>query len=393
MASISGFVRGGGWRRVLLLAAVVAALAATAAARPWIAAQVRAFVVLASAGDSAPLTWLVARVTGEPQIAEERLAGVAATVVQPAGEGAAPAIVLLNGATPLGRRDERVRALAEGLARAGYLVVVPDLPGLRHGEISSATLRAAVVVAEAAVRRADALDGKIALFGISTGGSLALLAAQQPRLARRVSVVAAMGAFTDIRAALQLATTRTYRDGGRIVGYRSEPFLALAVGRSLIGALPVGPDRARLIATLESAQTDAADPLAPIRAFPRARLAQSGRAVVALLSNRDPRRFDALYAELPAAVRDTCRTLSPISGAAKLRAPVLLAADEGDAYFPATHARLFVEAAPTGTVSISRTISHGPSRAFPRSVADVIRLDAFLVRALRLASSSLPRAK
>ena len=387
MARIAGFLFGRGRTRALVLAAMVAILVATAAARPWVAAQARGFVVLASVAHAPGLTWLAARVTDEPRIAEARVGGVAATIAQPDGKGDSPAIVLLTGATELGRRDKRIRALADGLARAGYLVVVPELPGLRRGEVTRETLRAAIAVAETVAGRADARDGKIALFGMSTGGSLALLVAEHPSLARRVRVVAAMGAFTDIRASLRLATTRTYRSDGRLVGYRPKPFLSLVVGRSLVAALPSGPDRTRLLEALEDVDPNALDPLAALRATPRAQLAPSARAVVALLSNREPGRFDALYSALPAAVRDACRRLSPVSGAARLRAPVLLAADASDAYFPPTHAGDLTAAAPNGKVSTIRTVSHSAPRAFPSGILDVIRLDQFLVRALRLASS------
>ena len=387
MAKIAGFVCGRGRTRVLFLAAFVAIVGAIAATRPWIAAQAQAFVVGASVVDAPGLTWLVTRATDEPRLAEARIGGVAATIAQTEANGPWPAIVLLNGATALGRHDERIRALTEGFARAGFLVVVPELPGLRHGEVTREALRAAVAVAEASARRADVRDGKIALFGMSTGGSLALLVAEHASLARLVRVVAAMGAFTDIRAALRLATTRTYEDDGRLVGYRPEPYLSLVVGRSLIAALPSNPDRLRLSEALEDADPNAVDPLATLWAIPRAELAQPARAVVALLLNREPRQFDALYAALPAAVRAACQRLSPVSGAARLRVPVLLAADARDAYFPPAQARELTAAAPDGTVTTIRTVSHSAPRAFPWGLVDVIRLDQFLVRALRLASA------
>jgi hypothetical protein len=46
-----------------------------------------------------------------------------------------------------------VRRLAHGLARAGFLVAVPDLPGLRLGEITPATTHALVRVALAVAGR------------------------------------------------------------------------------------------------------------------------------------------------------------------------------------------------------------------------------------------------
>ena len=49
-----------------------------------------------------------------------------------------PAWVFVNGAHPLRRREPVVWRLAQGLARAGYVVGVPDIPGLGDGTITVA---------------------------------------------------------------------------------------------------------------------------------------------------------------------------------------------------------------------------------------------------------------
>jgi dienelactone hydrolase len=59
--------------------------------------------------------------------------GVAATLVRAGRRGGLSAVVLVNGATPLGRRHTRIRRLAKGLARAGFAVLVPDLLGMTRG--------------------------------------------------------------------------------------------------------------------------------------------------------------------------------------------------------------------------------------------------------------------
>ena len=373
-------------RRAVLLGTALGVLAVGALVRPWVAAQAQAAVVLATVADAPGLTWVTAHMTGDPRVSDARVGGAPATILRPAGEAPWPTIVLLNGATPLGRRNEHVLALANGLARAGYLVVVPDLPGLRSGEITRKTVRATVAAAAATSDDTSARGGKVALFGVSTGGSLALLAAEDPSLARRVAVVAAIGVFTDIRSVLQLATTGTYRDGDRVIPYKSKPFLGLASSRSVVAALPAGPSRTRLLALLRGVPSNAGDPLAVLESLPRSRLDKPARSVVALLANHDPRRFDALYAALPPTVRETCRVLSPVAAADRLQVPVLLAAAENDAYFPPVEARRLAVAAPDGTVAVTQAFTHGPPSAFPRGIVELAQLDSFLVRALQLTS-------
>src|SRR5437868_4831257 len=94
-------------------------------------------------------------VTADPRVEQLELEGVPVTVTRPAAEGPFPAWVFVTGAHPLRRREPVVQRLAEGLARSGYVTLVPDLPGLGDGQLTRRTLDAAVTVIEAAVARPD----------------------------------------------------------------------------------------------------------------------------------------------------------------------------------------------------------------------------------------------
>ena len=89
---------------------------------------------------------------------------------------------MVNGTVPEGRELPAVRHLAEGFARAGYLAVVPDLPGLTEDRITPQTVDAATEAARKISTRPDAENGEVAMVGVSTGATLALLAAEDPRL-------------------------------------------------------------------------------------------------------------------------------------------------------------------------------------------------------------------
>ena len=117
------------------------------------------------------VTPVVEAVTGEPRFAETIVAGNPALVVRPRGEGPWPAIFFVNGVVTEGRKLPEVRKLAEGLARAGYLVVVPDLPGLRRGEIRPETVHETLEVARTISEWPDARDGTVGLVGVSTGAT------------------------------------------------------------------------------------------------------------------------------------------------------------------------------------------------------------------------------
>lgn len=144
----------------------------------WVDAQARAVVVISTVLDAPVLTPATEAVSGEPRFGEETVAGNPALVVRPAGEGPWPAVFFVNGTVPEGRKLPEARRLAEGFARAGYLVVLPDLPGLMEDRITPETVDETAEVARAVADRPEAAEGEVSMVGISTGATLALLAAE-----------------------------------------------------------------------------------------------------------------------------------------------------------------------------------------------------------------------
>src|SRR5919201_557874 len=260
-------------RLVRAAAAIVAVLASAAlvaglAFRSWSRAQLDAVVALAITQRTPVLAPLVRLATDGPRVDETVVAGMPTTLARPGeGRGPWPAIVFVNGATRRGRFHPKVQRLARGLARAGFLVAVPDLPGLRFGEITAKTMAATVRVAQA------------------VGGE---------------------APWVDLRKVIRLATTGYY--GG--MRYGTDPYVRLAIARSLAAELPRASDRGRLLSLLEGVADDDPSPLTPLRG--RLRLGPGGHALVSLLVNTDPSRFARLYARLPPTLRRGVRLLSPL---------------------------------------------------------------------------------
>ena len=155
--------------------------------------------------------------SGEPRHSDARVAGHPSLVVRPAGEGPWPTI-FVSGTRAEGRKLHEIRRLAEGLARAGYLVVVPDLPGLTEDRITPQSVDAATQVAQKISSTPDAEDGEVALVGVSTGATLAVPAAGDTSLKGRVSLVAGVAPYSNIETVLSVATTGHYRRlGGELI--------------------------------------------------------------------------------------------------------------------------------------------------------------------------------
>jgi pimeloyl-ACP methyl ester carboxylesterase len=372
----------GPWRVPLL--ALLALLAGTLAVYwSWVDAQARAAVVISSVLEAPVLTRAVDAVSGEPRLEDSPVAGNPALVVWPAGDGPWPAVFVVNGTVPEGRKLPEVRRLAEGFARAGYLVVVPDLPGLTEDEITPDTVDETAEVAREVSELPDAEDGEVALVGVSTGATLSLLAAERPSLEGRISVVAGVAPYADIRTVVNVATTGHYREGAGFRRHEADPFLSYAIARSLVAALPAGEDRRTLSGEFEGVDRGDPNPLAGLRSRQTKDLGPKAASVVRLLANEDPERFDELYERLPQGVRADLREFSPLAGEGRIRAPVEVATGPKDRYFPVSESYELERIAPERRVTVTRALDHARLDFSLGDAPAFAAFDGFVVRALR----------
>jgi pimeloyl-ACP methyl ester carboxylesterase len=373
-------------RRTIYLVLLAVLIGLFASCWSWVDAQARAVVVISSVLDAPAITPAASAMSGAPRLSDVRVAGNPSLVVRPAGKGPWPAIFIVNGTVPEGKDLPAVRHLAEGFARAGYLTVVPDLPGLTEDRITPRTVDAATQAAFEISGRSDAEDGEVAIVGVSTGATLALLAAEDPELDGRVSLVAGVAPFSNIKTVLSVATTAYYRrPDGKLLPYEAAPFLSYVVARSLVAALPPGRDRRTLSAEITSVGRENPDPLHDIRRRRTDDLGPEAKSVVRLLANRDPKRFDELYAALPGGVRRDLEELSPLAGKEKISVPVELATGPHDKYFPPSQSYRIERVAPQRTVTVTGALDHAKLEVSPEDIPAFLAFDGFVVRSLHTA--------
>lgn len=322
------------------------------------------------------------RLTGTPLVSDVRVAGVPATLAVPPGDGPWPAAVFVNGVTARGRHHPLVVRLADGLARAGLITLVPDPTGLATGELRRSTIEQTISASLALADQPDVRHGAVALFGTSAGTALALIAAGDERLRDRVSIVAGTMPYAHLEEATRIATTGTYALTGRPVPWTAPPFLGLVIARSIVGGLRPSAARERLREDLLGVPDDAADPFAPFRARVSA---PHARAVAELLTNEDPECFEAAYAALPDYLRTGLVELSPLPGADRLTARVELVTAPRDAYFPLDDG-FALAAATGGRLTVSKALEHAVPVPTPRRVVDAGRLYAWASRSLAVAT-------
>ncbi len=222
---------------------------------------------------------------------------------QTSGKPAGVPLVLVPGAAPGGKDDPRLVAVAETFARSGFTVLVPDIENLRQLNVSaedSAHIAAAVL----RVAKATGRDGEpaVGIMAVSYAAGPAVIAATETPAKEAVAFILTVGGYYDMEAVITFFTTGNYRDSPEDAWRYRRPnehgkwvFL-----RSNAARMPEWRDQVLLDAIADRKIYDPAADVAHLVG----RLGADGRAVMDLLSNRDPERVGALIRALPRTLRD-----------------------------------------------------------------------------------------
>ncbi len=177
-------------------------------------------------------------------------------------------LVLVHGFTPEGKNDARAREAAELLARAGFDVAVPTIPGLTRGRLRADDVT--VVVATLAAR-----PGPTIVLGVSVGSGPALVAAADPGVRDRVNAVVSLGGYASAFELLTFWLTGRYEYGDTRGSVTHDPGLVRAFVRANADLLnpttrteleSADPERAaRALAALSPELHGYLDALSPLR--------------------------------------------------------------------------------------------------------------------------------
>ncbi len=278
--------------------------------------------------------------------------GAAADLWRPPGGPPYPPLVLVHGLTPEGKDDPRLGSAAALLARAGFLVLVPDLPALRAQRLRPDD--AAVVGAALArlAREPETRGAPAAIVAVSVGLQPALAAAADTAGTRSVRVVVSLGGFAEARELVRYFTTGAYAFGG--LGGRV----------ALDPALPREFLLSNLDLVRDPAGREAVEAALAGRQLPDT-AGTEARAVLAVLENRDPARVDALLAALPPETRALLDALSPARDVRRVPGRLLLVHGRDDPAIPFTESlRLAAAADPRRTrLVLVELLAHVEGRA------------------------------
>jgi pimeloyl-ACP methyl ester carboxylesterase len=253
-----------------------------------------------------------------------------------------PPVLLLPGAATRGKDDPRAVRLARSLARAERLVFVPDLTLASRRfdpEDIDRIVRAIVALSEH-----PSGGGPVVVLGISYGGSFALVAAADPRVAGKLERVAVFGAYFDLVGVIQAVTTGASLVDGVRVPWQGHPLagaMLQEVTISLISEHARRPLRAVLAGNAEPAS-----------------LPPDARGLYDLLVNRDPAATFDLAERLPDETRDVLARFSPSSVAERIRVPVVAMHSSDDPAVPYGESLRLVRALPDVRLVTVRSFRH-----------------------------------
>jgi acetyl esterase/lipase len=241
-----------------------------------------------------------------------------------------PGVVFSMGAPPLDLDEPRLVRIAEDGARKGVAMLVPFSERLDEWRIEPEEIDALVAAFQHVQGLERLNESRVGFFGASVGGSLALVAAGDPRIAADVDHVVSFGGYYDaIDAFGGIATDRIlYKDVDE--RWNPQSHAKRVTARQLIDRLASERDRELLLQAFVDR---------PTREISRRDLSSVGQAAYDFLSNRDPAATRDLAGKLPASMLEDLAELSPSSVINNIQAELFIIHDRADPYIAYTESR------------------------------------------------------
>lgn len=282
-----------------------------------------------------PVTWLSdaptrERVTIEYQ-SRNGARSIDADLYVPAHGSRRQGVVFSMGAPPLPLDDPRLRRIAEDSARSGVVMLVPFSDRLDDMRIEPEEIDALVAEFQYVQRLPQVDPHRVGFFGASVGGSLALVAAGDPRIADDVDQVVSFGGYFDALDTFGAIATDHIEYGGIDQSWTPRPHAEEVMARQLIDRVDNASDRDLLTRTFIDDEAPSQEQLTT--------LTPVGRSSYDFLANRDPADVQALIDRLPASAVADLNYLSPRTSIANVKAELFIIHDRADPFIPFTESR------------------------------------------------------
>lgn len=369
-------------RRVLIVVLLI--LLVVPSGYLWLNPYLDAASVLLRVSDPQRNDWLTRHDTNLITVSDTQIQTPAGPVrgrlYVPTGVSNPPAIVVLHGIHHLGIDEPRLVNFSRALSMHGVLVLTPELADLADYHVETGSID--VIGSAARDLKARTGANSVAVLGLSFSGSLALVAAAEPRYEYDISVVVSIGGYDSLPRVLRFFASNTIpKPNGVAVHMQAHEYGILVVAYAHPEDFfspqdePLAREAIRQQLYENGTQAQSlAQRLSPVG---RARMEE-------LLSHKD----DGLSADLLRSLdkhEAEAEAVSPAGKLAQFRADVFLAHGEGDNVIPPTELLWLKRDVPADKLKealISPVISHVELGGHP-SFADEWRLVHFMKELLR----------
>jgi len=289
------------------------------------------------------------KIVGEDPVREEVWLNVpkgrgllVADVYRPKDGDVHGGMVISVGAAPKIREHPGVIRLSRTAARAGMVVMIPQLyypfhenvlPEDVQGLVSAFGTNVEEIIASYQwLREQPYVDpNRLGIFGASAGAGIALVSASDPRINQQVDFFASLGTYYDLVDLISAITTDTIQYKGHTEPW--DPWLTSVrvLYNSVISYLPDRQDRD--ILTRIFVDEDASARRMVGRLSPRA------RDIYDAFEARDPERILAFWGDVSPQDVATLRKVSPSTSVEALDADLFIMHDRSDPFIPYVESR------------------------------------------------------
>jgi dienelactone hydrolase len=289
----------------------------------------------------------------------------------PDGEKRA-AILLTHGIIEAGKDDPRLVRFAQSLARCGFVVLVPELEGMKSFRILLSDVDDIVDSFRYLASLKEIVDGdKIGLLGFSYGAGPTFLAAADPAISEQVKFLVSFGGYYEPINVIRYITTGYYEYRDEKGFLQPEPYGKWIFFMNNVDYVESARDRELLKAIFEKEEKNKRAELSPLLAG----LTPKGRYLYELLINEDPKRVDDLVKKTDPRFQEYLEKLSLARIVPSLRAYLIIGHGSTDPLIPYTESLRLADAVGDKEkvhVAILRLFSHVDPTKKSFSVGELI---------------------
>jgi len=278
---------------------------------------------------------------------------------RPPSDARAAAVLFTHGLAHRGYHDPRLQAQSRRLARAGFVVMAPDLQQMKTYRLGFKDVEA-VVACLGYLRRLAGVDStRVGVVAPSFGAGPVLIAISRPEVRDQVCFGLIFGGYYDLRRTLLYTLTGAYQAEAHsgIIDPSSNRHNRWKFLRGNLHLLPPSPSREEYARFLAAKIAEPTMDIHPVLS----RFSAEERRVLVFMDNEDPARFDSLYAAIPTSAHAWIDTFSLHHYTSGIKARLLIVHSQADKKVPFTESLVLsrhLPRAPEPLVMIVGLFSH-----------------------------------